>query len=85
MAPRGRVTIAVRPEHAALADGDAELSGTLETIVYVGPDTHYHVRLGDGAGFVVRAQNLRDAAEPLSPGDAVGIAFKRDAVQVLRD
>ncbi len=88
MAAEGRVTIAVRPEHAALAEGEAEhaeLAGTLETIVYVGPDTHYHVRLEDGAAFVVRAQNLRDAAETHEPGGAVAIAFKRDAVQVLRD
>ncbi|HUF85752.1 MAG TPA: ABC transporter ATP-binding protein [Thermohalobaculum sp.] len=84
MQAEGRVTIAVRPEHAAIA-GDGVLEGTLENIVYVGPDTHYHLRLADGTGFVVRSQNLRDADEARAAGETVGIAFKPDAVQVLRD
>ncbi len=88
MEARGRVTIAVRPEHAALAaDGAPEgvLGGTLENIVYVGPETHYHLKLEDGTGFVVRVQNLRDTPETRRTGEAVGVAFKPDAVQVLRD
>lgn len=84
MQARGRVTIAVRPEHAALAE-DGVLRGRLENIVYVGPDTHYHLRLEDGSAFVVRAQNLRDAPEARRAGEAVGVTFKQDAVQVLRD
>ncbi len=84
MRPEGHVTIAVRPEHAELTD-DGVLAGTLENVVYIGPDTHYHVRLEDGAAFVVRTQNLRDAVETHAPGEAVGVAFKRDAVQVLKD
>ena len=85
-APSGRVTAAVRPEHAHRVDGgEGELSGALENIVYFGTDTHYHVRLGDGTAFMVRSQNLRDSAEAFRPGQAVAIAFKRDAVQVLKD
>ncbi|HSF94463.1 MAG TPA: TOBE domain-containing protein, partial [Thermohalobaculum sp.] len=74
----------VRPEHATLgAEGD--LAGRLENIVYFGTDTHYHVRLADGADFVVRSQNLRDSAEAFREGQDVAIALKSDAVQVLRD
>jgi spermidine/putrescine transport system ATP-binding protein len=82
--PGGRVTAVVRPEHASLS-GDGELAGNLENIVYIGTDTHYHVRLGDGTGFVVRSQNLRDSAEAYRTGQQVAVAFKPDAVQVLRD
>jgi spermidine/putrescine transport system ATP-binding protein len=85
MVPTRTVTAAVRPEHASLAADGAELAGTLETIVYFGTDTHYHLRLADGTAFVVRSQNLRGSAETFAAGQAVGIALKPDAVQVLRD
>jgi spermidine/putrescine transport system ATP-binding protein len=84
----GRVTATVRPEHASIeaASGPAcALEGTLTNIVYFGTDTHYHVELADGAAFMVRSQNLRDSAETYRTGQQVGIAFKADAVQVLRD
>ena len=87
-AASGRVTAVVRPEHARLVagqDADSALEGVLENIVYLGTDTHYHVRLADGAPFVVRSQNLRDRVETFSTGEPVGIGFARDAVQVLRD
>jgi len=85
MAAGGSVTAAVRPEHASLVHEGGELGGTLETIVYFGTDTHYHVRLDGGDAFVVRSQNLRDSGEAYRSGQKVGIAVKRDAVQVLRD
>ena len=89
MTPSGRVTAVIRPEHATLAstpDGDdAQLGGTLKTIVYMGTDTHYHVHLPDGDGFVVRSQNLRDSAESFQTDQPVGVVFKADAVQVLKD
>ncbi|HEX9741214.1 MAG TPA: ABC transporter ATP-binding protein [Nitrospiraceae bacterium] len=88
MRPSGRVTVAIRPEHASLVaqpGADCDLEGVLENIVYFGTDTHYHVRLADGSAFVVRSQNLRDRAETFRTKQPVGIAFKSDAVQVLRD
>ncbi|SLN62340.1 ABC transporter ATP-binding protein [Oceanibacterium hippocampi] len=81
----GRVTVAIRPEHARLAPDGAALNGTLENIVYLGTDTHYHVRLDGGEAFVVRNQNRRDSTEALQAGAPVGIAFEPDSVQVLRD
>ncbi|MCT8972421.1 ABC transporter ATP-binding protein [Microbaculum marinisediminis] len=87
MRPEGRVTAVVRPEHAALAGdaGAAMLSGTLETVVYFGTDTHYHVRLPDGGLFTVRAQNARGHAEARQQGSPVGIHLSERSVQVLRD
>jgi spermidine/putrescine transport system ATP-binding protein len=84
----GAVTVAIRPEHARLvaaADSAGALEGVVENIVYLGTDTHYHVRLADGGAFVVRSQNLRDRDDPYRIDQSVGIAFKPDAVQVLRD
>ncbi len=91
--PGPKVTAVIRPEHATLAaeesggeqEGRAHLRGTLENIVYMGTDTHYHVRLPDGAAFVVRSQNLRDNAEAFREEQPVGVIFKSDALQVLKD
>ncbi|PSJ58876.1 ABC transporter ATP-binding protein [Pseudaminobacter soli (ex Li et al. 2025)] len=84
---QGKVTIIVRPEHAEVhADGrPSPLSGTLESIVYFGTDTHLHVRLAHGDRFVVRRQNspLQDAA--LVAGATVGVAFDLAAAQILRN
>ena len=85
MQASGKVTAAVRPEHTTLTAEDGDLGGTLENIVYFGTDTHYHVRLADGAAFVVRNQTLRDSAEAFRAGQQVGIQLKADAIQVLRD
>ncbi|MCL5777513.1 ABC transporter ATP-binding protein [Limibaculum sp. FT325] len=85
-APR-HVTVAVRPEHAAFAaPGEpAALAGRVESIVYFGTDTHYHVELSGGGRFVLRRQNSRDAAEILATGVDVAIRLPRGSVQVLRD
>lgn len=86
--PSGQVTIVVRPEHAELvaaSSADRVLEGILENIVYLGTDTHYHLRLPDGEAFVVRSQNLRDRTESFEAGQSVGIVFKSDSLQVLRD
>jgi spermidine/putrescine transport system ATP-binding protein len=87
MSPSGKVTVVVRPEHASIsgsAEG-SELSGTLENIVYFGTDTHYHIRLSDGAMFTVRAQNVRGGGDTLEHGGVVGIHLSERSVQVLRD
>ncbi|MEL6794267.1 MAG: ABC transporter ATP-binding protein [Pseudomonadota bacterium] len=80
----GAVTLAVRPEHAMLAD-DGLLKGRLSNIVYFGTDTHYHIDLDDGARFVIRRQNQPDGTEARALGDPVGVAFGPGVGQVLRD
>ncbi len=85
-AVQGKVTLAVRPEHATIGAEDAGLlSGTLGEVVYFGTDTHYHVSLNDGTGFVVRQQNRPDHDNDVASGDRVGIAFPPDVGQVLKD
>ena len=88
MQPRGRVTAVVRPEYALVVAAAGEkgfLQGVLENIVYFGTDTHYHTRLEDGTLFVTRMQNQREDLEAFNVGQSVGIVFKPNAVQVLRD
>ena len=51
----------------------------------VGLDTHYHLVLDDGTDFVARVQNQRDTGGEFQNGSKVGITFKDNAVQVLRD
>ena len=86
-APTGKVTVMVRPEHADLAPAKAGkgLVGKLETTVYSGNDTHYHVRLKSGGLFVVRNQSRRSTASQLADGQLVQIAIQPDAVHLLRD
>ncbi|MDE4133503.1 ABC transporter ATP-binding protein [Phaeobacter sp. QD34_3] len=82
----GRVTLAVRPEHAQLATSDEGLlTGQLREVVYFGTDTHLHVDLGDGTTFVLRQQNSPDMPANATAGSTVGITFPPAAAQVLRD
>ena len=82
----GKVTLAIRPEHATLAPEDKGLlRGKLGEIVYFGTDTHYHVLLDDGTTFVLRQQNSPTARAGFSSGDRVGIQFDAGVAQVLRD
>ena len=87
LTPAGRVSVVVRPEHADLVAGGqkADLGGTLETVVYFGTDTHFHVRLEGGAPFIVRQQNAKGGGGGFKEGDRVGIALEQHAAQVLRD
>ena len=85
--PSGRVTVVVRPEHADLVKpGEkADLWGKLETVVYFGTDTHYHVLLDGGEPFIIRQQNSRGGGVGFAAGDAVGVLLEQHAAQVLRD
>jgi spermidine/putrescine transport system ATP-binding protein len=85
--PSGKVTIVVRPEHAHLVAGNekASLSGIVENVVYLGTDTHFHLKLDDGDAFIVRRQNARGGPVDLAQGDRAGIIIGSDAAQVLKD
>lgn len=83
---QGKVTLAVRPEHARLCrENDGLLNGTLEQIVYFGTDTHFHVALEGGVGFVLRQQNGPDMGADFTQGDRVGVTFPPSVAQVLKD
>ena len=85
--PSGRVSLAVRPERVSLSRdrAAAALGGRIEEVVYIGTDTNYHLRLDDGAPFMVRLQNRQGAAASFGRGEAVGVEVDDDALQVLRD
>ncbi|TPO11783.1 ABC transporter ATP-binding protein [Mesorhizobium sp. B1-1-5] len=85
--PSGNVTLVVRPEHAQIgpADANASLRGTVENVVYLGTDTHLHLKLDDGSAFIVRRQNSRGGGEALAPGNRVGVAIGPNAAQALKD
>lgn len=86
-APKGKVSIVVRPEHADLTNDmkAATLTGTLANIVYFGTDTHYYVDLPKDGMFIVRHQNSRSGATGFQQGAKVGIQLEPDAASVLRD
>ena len=82
----GKVTLAVRPEHAGLVAEDAgDLRGRLTDVVYFGTDTHFHVALDDGTAVVLRQQNAPDRAAGHATGDRVGVAVPDGVAQVLAD
>ena len=85
--PAGKATVVVRPEHAhmAVADDAASFCGIIENVVYLGTDTHFHVRLDGGDVFIVRQQNSRGASRGFEPGHRAGIVIGSDAAQLLKD
>jgi spermidine/putrescine transport system ATP-binding protein len=86
LAPSGKVTVVVRPEHARIVQaGNGEMMGRLANIVYFGTDTHFHVEQDGAAPFIVRQQNSRLDAQAHAVGDKVGIAFEPGAARILRD
>jgi spermidine/putrescine transport system ATP-binding protein len=78
----GEVTLAVRPEKIALAPGSL---GRVAQSVYVGTDTNYEVRLGDGLMLNVRVQNRVDGRALFAVGDAVDVAVPPGAARMLQD
>jgi putative spermidine/putrescine transport system ATP-binding protein len=79
-------TFTVRPEKIRIAApgsarGDDEISadGRIRHVVYLGPDTRYHVALDAGSELVVRQQNLATSSmEALAQqGRAVRLVWKR--------
>ncbi|MGJ8545524.1 MAG: ABC transporter ATP-binding protein [Sulfitobacter sp.] len=84
--PKGKVTLAVRPEHATVTgENDGLLPGTMTEIVYFGTGTNYHVRLDDGSDFIVRVQNQPNMNGGFSNGDRVAVDFAAGVGQILKD
>jgi spermidine/putrescine transport system ATP-binding protein len=83
----GPVTVVVRPEHAALGPVQLGpgLTAVVESAVYVGTDTQYHLRLASGEPFVVRSQNIGADASTFDVGARLQVRLGDHAVQVLRD
>ncbi len=85
--PGGAVSLALRPEQAQLvdADADATLTGVVENLVYLGTDTHFHLRLDSGESFIVRRQNSSNGGSNVAKGDRAGIVIGENAAQILKD
>lgn len=84
--PSGNVTVVVRPEHAVLTSpAKGLLKGVISTIVYFGTDTHFHVQLSDGTGFMVRQQNSSSAGTSVVVGAKVGVTIASGTARILRD
>jgi spermidine/putrescine transport system ATP-binding protein len=86
-ATSGSVSLAIRPERVTLSRDRqaAALNGRVETVVYFGTDTNYHLRLEDGRTFMVRQQNHEGAQAPFATGEEVAVEITDHALQVLRD
>lgn len=82
-----KVTLTVRPEQLRLVEeSDPEaLPAKITNLVYFGTDTHCHLMLPDGAEVVARLQSPATGESGLSIGQAVGLRFMPDALQVLED
>ena len=85
--PSGEATLAVRPEYVRIEAADAPdvLPATVTERVYFGTDTHYHLRLGDGAELVARQQNARGREDAHPVGDRVGVRWSTGSAQILPD
>jgi spermidine/putrescine transport system ATP-binding protein len=80
------VTVVMRPEHAVLVKASqGHLKGVIETIVYFGTDTHFHVRLDGEHEFMVRQQNSGSATNGLLKGARVGVQIAAGTARILRD
>ena len=79
------VTAVIRPEQATLAEpGAGDMDGVVETSTFFGTDTHIHLKLADGQGFVLRRQNTADLAAP-DPGSTLSIALGAGTLRILKD
>jgi putative spermidine/putrescine transport system ATP-binding protein len=84
----------VRPEKIRLADRDTvpgenehSATGVIRSVVYLGPDTRYHVELDAGGELVVTQQNLATSSmEALAQqGRAVRLTWKRQHCRPIAD
>ncbi len=84
--PAGEVTLAVRPEYVRIENAGTPdtLPATVTEKVYFGTDTHYHLRLHDGAELVSRLQNARGREDTHPVGDRVGVRWATGSAQILK-
>ncbi len=84
-APRSRkATVSIRPEAISIGTNGGHPC-VVDKMVYLGTDTHYHVRLEDGTPMVVRSQNGNGAGVGFNPGDAASIDVAKGAARVLAE
>ncbi len=79
----GRHHLSIRPERLTISH-DADLSATVERVVYLGTDLQVHVRLEGGTPFTLRLQNAARVTPP-APGARVGLHLEEGAARLLAD
>jgi spermidine/putrescine transport system ATP-binding protein len=91
--PAGAAVVAVRPERVALA-ADAEsattagwnrLSGTVESVLYLGTHSQITVALPDGQSLCVHRQNTDAMAGGPTPGEPSTILFTPASATILTE
>lgn len=81
----GCVSLALRPEFISFSKSDTGFTATIETIIYLGTDTHFVTRLNDGQKLVVREQNRLSGDDEYKQGDVVNLSIAPLAARILRD
>lgn len=77
----GDVTLAIRPEQIRIVGAGQGISAQVAESTYLGTDTHYTLALSDQSRVIARVQS--SAGQTHAVGDAVGIEFDAQSVQVL--
>ncbi len=89
IAPGADVSVAVRPEkmHINAADlPENAFQGRVQSVVYIGTDTHYGVSVPGGQQVRVREQNNMPGSRPLANvGDEVTVSFAVAAGRILTE
>lgn len=84
-----QVAVAVRPEKLRLnnpVNGDNNLKGHVEEVIYIGTDTHYGVRFAGGHKARIREQNVTVAQKSLAKtGDEVTMSFTHTSPRILTE
>lgn len=84
----GAVSVLVRPEHSSVRRGEpvaGQISATVETVVYSGEATTFHLRLGSGEPFKSRMPNSPGTTGAPQKGEAAVLTIAPGAVTVLKD
>jgi spermidine/putrescine transport system ATP-binding protein len=86
----GLATVAVRPEKITLSremrPGRNAFMGRVEHVTYIGKDSDYRVRLGEGAVIRVRVQNQAPGVSSVaSQGESIWVCWPEEAAHVLLD
>jgi spermidine/putrescine transport system ATP-binding protein len=83
------VSVAVRPEKmhiTASAKLDNAFKGRVISVVYIGTDTHYGVRIANDQLVRVREQNNMPGSRPLAQqGDELTVSFEAAAARILTE
>ncbi len=89
--PGTKVTIAVRPEKISIQDEmktrePNNCQGTVESVVYIGTDTNFVVRLDSGALMRVREQNIKPSImKSLKEGATAFLFWQPESTLLLLD